>query len=197
MDWDTSAAPDLEPWARRAEETCQDWFPKIVGLLPSEGFAPPASVRVVFAKNLGKGIGFAEGTQITLSAPYVRAHPEDVSLVIHELTHVVQAYKGGLHKPPTWLVEGIADYVRYFEYPGRAPSRRINPRAASYRDSYQTTASFLNWIQRQHDPLFVQKINASIRQGNYKEALFHQFTGETLDALWAEFAATLSGNTQT
>ena len=196
IDLDASAAPDLEQWGRRAGQTCQDWFPKIVSSLPSEGFEPPTSVRVVFAKSLGKGIGFAEGTQITLSAPYVRAHPEDVSLVIHELTHVVQAYKGGLRKPPVWLVEGIADYVRYFEYPGIAPSRRINPRTASYRDSYQTSASFLNWIQRQHDPLFVQKINASIRQGNFKEALFQQFTGETLDELWKEFAATLSGNTQ-
>ena len=39
--------------------------------------------------------------------------------MIHETCHVVQRYRG--RGNPGWLVEGVADYVRFFVYePGKA-----------------------------------------------------------------------------
>jgi hypothetical protein len=58
------------------------------------------------------------------------------------LAHVVQQYK--TRGNPSWLVEGIADYMRWFHFepPTHRPKLR-NPVTAKYTDSYQTTAGFL------------------------------------------------------
>ena len=37
----------------------------------------------------------------------------DEGILIHELTHVIQPYSGGV---PDWLSEGIADYTRWVRY---------------------------------------------------------------------------------
>jgi len=69
----------------------------------------------------------------------------------------------------------------------------IDPQSASYRDSYQTTAIFLSWIEVAHTRDFVKKMNAFIRQGQYDDALFKKLSGRSLDALWEEFRAVLPG----
>lgn len=70
------------------------------------------------------------------------AHPDDQGAIVHEMVHVVQQYRG--RGNPGWLVEGIADYFRWFVY--EPPSKQPHPdlSRASYRDSYRTTAAFLN-----------------------------------------------------
>ena len=131
-----------------------------------------------------RGVAATTGNTIRIAAPWVREHPDDTGMVIHELTHVIQAYPNAKTQ---WLTEGIADYIRFYHYEPQARLSAISPERHSYRDGYRTTAMFLAWAQQTYDPKLVEKLNASLRQGRYQYSLFQQLTGKSLDRLWADF----------
>ena len=188
---DTSDTPNLADWGKRAGEACTKWMPKISALLPSDGFTTPKSVTLRFL-NDKKGVAGTSGDKISIAAAYVRGHTNDFGMVIHELTHVVQAYpkaKEGFTKP-LWLIEGIAEYIRLYHFEPDAPRPRVNPDKASYRDSYKTAAAFLAWLE-QRNPGAVKKLNAALRQGRFKENLFQDCAGKPLDELWRDFTDSL------
>jgi hypothetical protein len=183
---DTTEVPELAPWADQAKRLCEAWYPKIAALLASDGYTPPKRVRLVFKKDM-KGVAGTAGTTIMIASSWVTQHPDDLGMVIHELTHVVQSYPS---YRAGWLVEGIADYVRFVKYEPGHPQPPIDPEKASYRAGYRTTFRFLDWIERTHKGLIAQ-LNAALRQGRYEDALFHDLTGKSLDELWKNFLATL------
>lgn len=184
---DVSEAPDLAEWMAKARTLCEEWHPKIAERLASEGFTPPAKVSLVAKKDL-KIPGAASGARIEVGAGWVRKHPDDVGMVIHELVHVVQRYPA---YEPGWLTEGIADWLRYYVFEPQKPKRRIDPKKASYKDAYATTAAFLDWIQRTHDKDAVRKLNAAMRAKAYRAELWRELTGKDLDPLWADFLKSL------
>jgi hypothetical protein len=156
-------------------------------LLTSDGFTPPDTVKLLFKKDM-EGVAFTSGTTITIAADWVKKHPDDFGMVIHELTHVVQSYP---ENGASWLVEGIADHMRFFHF---EPKTKLDPprnAKASYRDGYQTTAQFLAWIERHHDKEIVRKLNAALRRGRYRDELFKRHTKRSLDQLWADFIASV------
>jgi hypothetical protein len=111
---------------------------------------------------------------------------EAVGSVIHELVHVVQQYK--TRGNPGWLVEGVADYLRWFHYEPMAHRPRLkNPERAKYSDSYQTTAGFLEFAAKNYDHELVIKLNAAMRQGRYRTDLWRDYTGFTPQELWGEY----------
>ena len=184
---DTNDAPDLKEWGNKAGTLCTQWMGKIADTLPSDGFTAPRQVTVYFDPAM-KGVAHAVGGKITISAQYVRQHPDDLGMVIHELTHVVQSYPGG---GPGWLVEGIADYIRIVKYEPSAPRPKLDAAKASYKDAYKTTAMFLEWIELQGHPELVVKLNAALRLGKYRDELWSELAGATVDELWQSFAKTL------
>ena len=109
---DTSAAPELAPWAERVKSLCKKNYPLIIEILGAPGFAPPRKVTIVL-KDM-KGVAYTSGGTITCAVAYFKAHPNDYGEAIHELCHVVQAY--GSKKVAGWVTEGIADYVRWFHF---------------------------------------------------------------------------------
>jgi hypothetical protein len=181
---DIREVPELAEWGKKASILVEKWHPIITRLLRSEGYTPPAEVRIVFRKNM-RGVAYASGRTITVAGKWVKDNPDDFGMIVHELTHVVQGYRRG---DPSWLVEGIADYIRFAHY---EPKTRIevNPKKASYRDGYRTTAKFLAWVEGEHDKDLVRHLNESLRAGRYSDDLFKQRTGKTLDRLWADFLA--------
>lgn len=187
---DTTDAPDLADWGKQAGELCVEWYPKIIKLLDSDGFKPYGHVEVYIGKH--DGIAATGRNRIGINADYVRGHKDDLGMVAHELTHVVQAYHS--RGNPGWLVEGIADYVRLSHYEPKARRPRINPDRAKYTDAYKTTAIFLEWSENKYDKELVKKLNAAMRKGDYKEELFKTYTGKTVDELWKEFTDTLRAN---
>ncbi len=182
---DDTETPDLKEWAGKAKALVEKWHPKIADLLRSDGFTPPDKVKLVFKKEM-QGIAYTSGQTIVISGRWVKAHPDDWGMVVHELTHVIQHYRRA-GRNAGWLVEGIADYVRFFHYEPGPNIGRFNPRRASYRDGYRTTARFLAWAEKAHDKDLVRKLNQALREGEYKDELFKDYTGQTLDDLWAEF----------
>ena len=184
---DCSNAPAAAEWAQKAKRLVEAWYPKIAALLPSKGFTPPGKLTLVFKSDM-KGVAYTLNDRITISAEWIARHPDDEGMVIHELTHVIQAYHGG---GPGWLVEGVADYVRFFHFEPQTKVR-IDPARAGYRDGYRTSAAFLDWIVRTRDKNFVRELNQTLRAGKYNEGFFRARTSRSVDELWTEFIASLS-----
>ena len=84
---------------------------------------------------------------------YFKDHPDDIGAMVHETVHVVQRYR--TRNNPGWLVEGIADYVRFYKYePGKL--RPLNPNRAKYDGSYKVTAQFLAYLSDKYDKEIVR-----------------------------------------
>ena len=186
---DASGVPDMAVWAGRVQAVADAEYPKIGVLLPSGGFVAPARVRIVIDKDMD-GVAATTGSTIHLAAGYFRAHPEDVGAVVHELAHVVQHYQGRTGNAG-WLVEGIADWVRFYHYEPVGNRPVVNPRTADYRQGYRTAAAFLEWMDKTYGPNLVVKINAALRGGRYQEAMFQELTGKPRGTLWAEYLDSL------
>ena len=174
--------PDVKEWAEKARDLCEKWYPVICEALPSKDFSPPKEVKLVF-KDEKKGVAYTTGAKITVVADWIRKHPDDFGMVIHELTHVVQSYPKGVG----WITEGIADYIRNYKYESKQPGK-VNPKS-SYKDGYKTAATFLAWIEKSKDKDIIRKLNEALRTGKYKDELFKEWAGADADALWKEFLA--------
>jgi putative CocE/NonD family hydrolase len=182
---DTSEVPELADWGKKAKGLVETWYPRLAEMLKSDGFTPPAEVKLVFKKDM-HGVAYTGGNTIVIAGEWIKRHPDDYGMVVHELTHVIQAYGG---RGPGWLVEGIADYVRFYHFEPKTKLTlgRGRRRAPSYRDGYRTAAMFLAWVVKTHDKDLIGKLNAAIRQGKYRDELFQSCTGKKLDELWDEF----------
>jgi hypothetical protein len=187
---DTSDAPEAQAWAETAAGLVRDWFPHICQLLSTDRYSPPREIRLVFKKELNVP-AYASGSTITISAKWIHDHPNDLGAVIHELTHVVQAYPRS-RRTPGWLVEGVADFIRWWRYEPEARRSRIDPQKASYRDSYRTTAAFLAWLTEKYDTRLVPRLDAAMRSREDPLPIFAELCGKPIDDLWTEYIATLS-----
>ncbi len=185
---DVKDAPEMKEWAEKAAYICERQYTMINEELKDDRFQPPRRVRMRLKKM--NGVAYASGSQITGSIAYFKRHPDDFGAMVHETVHVVQSYR--LPGNPGWLVEGIADYIRFFKYePGKLG--RINPQRARYDGSYRVTAAFLAYLSDKYDKHLVRKLNKMMREGEYKKEAFQKLTGKTLEQLGVEWRATLGG----
>jgi hypothetical protein len=184
---DVTDAPELKDWAEKVAAECARYYPTINEELKSDGFRPPHLIRMTLSSRYN-GVAAAGGGRITGSVKYFKNHADDVGAMIHETTHIVQHYRG--RGNPGWLVEGVADYVRFFKYePGKIGP--INAERAHYNRSYRVTAAFLAYVTEKYDAQLVLKLNKLMREGQYKEDIFKELTGKTLPELDEEWRATL------
>ena len=192
---DTSAAPDLQDWARtKLAPVLALWYPRIDGLLASDGFVAPIHVIITFKPE--PGVAETIGTEVSGNSEWFRKQldGEAVGAMVHELVHVVQQY--GDREPetfPSWLTEGIADYVRFFQFEPDYHGAddvwlaRRDLSKVRFDGGYRQSANFLDWVTRKYDPQIVQKLNAAARRGDYNEGIWKQRTGKTvveLDEEW-------------
>ena len=184
---DVSDAPEMKEWIEKAAHVCEREYPMINEELKSDGYKPPALVRMTL-KNDYRGVAATGGSRIVGSVRYFSSHKNDIGAMVHETVHVVQHYRS--RNNPGWLVEGIADYIRFFKYePGKIG--RINPNRARYDGSYRVTAAFLNYVTQKYDKHLVSKLNKAMRDGEYKEELWKEFTKKSVQELGDEWSASL------
>lgn len=189
---DYTETPELKTWIETKLRPAVDkWYPIIVDSLPSKGYTAPKRFTITFKQDMG-GVAYTSGTSVVCAGPWFNSNldGEAVGAVIHELVHVVQQ----IHQrnTPGWLVEGSADYIRWFKYEPKPTGTR--PReldTASYTNSYRITAGFLNYLSQKHDKEIVSKLNADMRDGNYSDELFKKYAGKSLDDLWKDYIASL------
>ena len=184
---DVADAPEMQEWADDVARLCERWYPRINEELKSDGFTPARQITMALKSDYN-GVAEAGGRRITGSVKFFKDHPDDKGAMVHETTHIVQRYRGGGN--PGWLVEGVADYIRFFVYePGKIG--RLNPDRVKYNDSYRTSAAFLAYLTDQYDKQIVNKLNALMRSGKYREDVFQEITGKTLQELGEEWRKSL------
>ncbi len=193
---DTTVAPDLTAWAeQKLIPVVHEWYPKIIALLPSDGYTAPVEVMLQFKDDM-KGVpAYAAGNQVSLNAAWFRRELEGEARgsVVHELVHVVQSYGRArltnprAARPPGWIVEGIPDYIRWFLYEPQTRGAALTARSierAKYDDSYRISANFLDWVHAAHPGKdLIRQLNTACREGRYSPDLWKEWTGQTLEAL--------------
>lgn len=136
-----------------------------------------------------KGVAATGGGRIVYNPDWFRKHPGDIDVVTHEVMHVVQNYgRGG---GPGWLTEGIADYVRFKYGVDNAGANWALPAFKpehNYKNAYRITARFLNYLEKSN-PGIVVKLDNAMRTHTYKETIWSDLTGKTVDELWTAYAA--------
>ena len=191
---ETTEAPDLTEWAHNELiPVMEKWYPKIVEMLPSEGFTAPRTFSVNFT-NEYKGVAATAGNRVMCSPPWYRKElkREGLGSVVHELVHVVQQFRGvrGGTRPPGWLVEGMCDYIRWYLYEPESHGADLRPNRAAtvkYDGSYRVTANFMNFVITKYDKDLLKEVNASMRQGKYTPEFWKTRTGKTVEELDAEW----------
>lgn len=169
-----------------------EWYPKIVALLPSEGYTAPTHFKITLKPM--DGVAYTAGTDVTANSVWLKSEigREAIGSLVHECVHVVQQY-GYDSGAPGWLVEGMADYVRWFKYEPQSHGadiawmrhlRHFTPR---YNASYRVSANFLNWVSEKYDQNLVTKLNAAIRDGTYSQDTWKTITGKSVQDLGAEW----------
>ena len=196
---DSTGAPDLAEWAEKElQPVIVEWYPKIVAMLPGDGYRAPTNVTLRFRNDMGGVPASAGGSFVNMNSQWFRKElkREARGSVVHELVHVVQSYGRARRtnpdaiRTPGWLVEGIPDYIRWFLYEPQTKGAEITQRNlanARYDASYRVSGNFLDWLVRTHDKDIVRKINAAARNGNYSEALWKEWTGKTAQELGADW----------
>jgi hypothetical protein len=184
---DISQAPDLAQWATKAESQMEAFWFDTQSLLYSDKFITPNKINIVYKTGPDvTPVAATGGGVMTVNSQWCRAHPEDTGLTVHEMAHSVQSM---IAYNPVWLIEGIADYVRWIKFEPENYKARINVEKATYKDSYRTTATFLGWLELHYDSKLVTKLNHATRFGTYREEMFKEYCGKEVSALWAEFIA--------
>jgi len=196
---DATAAPDLMEWAdKELRPVVQTWYPKLVAMLPSEGFVARTNLTLRFRSDMAGTPASTSGGVINMNSDWFRGElrREARGAVVHEMVHVVQNYgrarrvNSNATRTPGWLVEGIADYIRWFLYEPETRGAEITARnlaRARHDASYRITGNFLNWVTQRYDPELVRKLNVVAREGNYTEELWKKWTGKTLAELGDEW----------
>jgi len=199
---DTSETPDLTDWAHKdLAPVVQEWYPKLVKLLPSEGYEAPRQAIITFSASM-KGVAATGGTRVRCAAAWFRQNlqGEAKGAVVHELAHVVQNYgiarrtNPNATRTPGWVVEGICDYIRWFLYEPQTRGAEITSRniaRAKYDGNYRISGNFLNWVTQTYCKDIVQQLNVAARQGKYSEELWRTATGHTVQELGDEWKASL------
>lgn len=190
---DVSEAPELADWAQhKLAPVLADWYPKIVAMLPSGGYTAPTHFHITIRPM--DGVAYTAGTNVDVSSSWCtdQMNGEAVGSLVHELVHVVQQYHS--RHSPGWLVEGMADYIRWFKYEPqshgadivwmRHRGKNFTPR---YDASYRISANFLNWVSDKYDSNVVPEVSAALRDDKYTEDFWKQHTGKSVEDLGAEW----------
>lgn len=90
----------------------------------------------------------------------------------------------------------IADYVRLNA--GYAPPhwKKSGGSKVKWDAGYETTAYFLDWIEKKYGDGTIRGLNERMKDEAYKPALFHEITGLTVENLWKEYSSSLDHLTE-
>ena len=203
---DVTEAPDLQEWAaKNLIPVMDEWYPKIIKMLPVDGVTPAKDITFSIRNttkmgNLSGMPAFAVGNSVVFNANFMREQltGEAIGAGVHEIVHVVQfggEQEGGSEqgkRPPLWITEGVADYIRWFLFEPQSKGAEIT--ASNFEDaqcdrSYRITANFFDWVIKTHEPDLIRKLNVATRNG-YSDNLWKKWTGKTMYELnddWKAF----------
>lgn len=132
---------------------------------------------------------YSNMVDVFLASEHMLANAKDVDCITHELIHCAQNYPDvGAY---VWLMEGLTDYGRYlFGLHNEECGWHLNPYEPwhHYTDSYTVTANFIKYVTENHCSNMPSIINEMFKRGGYKDNIWKDNTGYTIDELWALYA---------
>lgn len=179
---DKNADPKLVKFANNLPNLCKKEYSTIKKLLVKGAYNPPSNIRIIFDNF--DGVANTQGEKINLNIGYFKENPEDYGAVVHEMVHVAQNYQ----KPvPLWLVEGIADYIRFeMGYSDKSKLSCKENQNKHYSSSpYSCAPAFVYYVEKTNNGV-IAKLNTALRQEGYNDRLFSKYTGKTVEQLWQE-----------
>ncbi|PZP51606.1 MAG: hypothetical protein DI598_02835 [Pseudopedobacter saltans] len=150
--------------------------------------APKKVIFVIDPEYIGVA---ASSNNLTRYNPqWFLGNPTDFDVVTHEVMHIVQAYTKNQYQP-SWVTEGIADYVRYTLGIYNKEANWYWPEyqsGQSYLSSYRITARFFYWLEIKKNKGIIQTLDAAMRNGTYNENFWKNNLGKTVGELWTEYS---------
>jgi len=192
---DAAAAPALRGWCDdELMPVLLQWYPRVVALLGGNAGEAPPQVDMRFATE-GPAIAATANGRVVCNASWFidNRHGEAAGAAVRELVRVAQRYDAGGEARPAWLVDGIADYVRWFRFEPKAyaGSGVDDVQAARHDAGGRITANFLAWACRAHGQDLLGKLDVALRAGDYGEATWQQLTGRSLVELDGDWRRSL------
>lgn len=182
-------SPEFAPVVGRLTTHFYECYPRLLKRFENPDKPANRRIRLIFEPSL-RAPAQASGDRVQISINWMRQHPDDIGIIAHELTHIVQAYPD---PNPGWLTEGIADYARHIYGPANQVGWKLPERLTekqSYRDSYGVTARFLLWLDEKF-PDTVDKLHRKMQLREFQITDFQVLTGKDVDTLWKECVADL------
>ncbi len=175
---------EIAPIAGQLTTLFYQCYPALVERFENPKKPAARHITLTFKRNLSVP-AYCTGAEISINVDWLKRRPDDLGLLTHELTHVVQAYPVS---NPSWLIEGIADYARHRYGPKVQPGWQLPQRLTarqSYRNSYGVAARFLLWLETKH-PKVIDQVHSRMQNREFSIEDFKTLTGKTVDELWQE-----------
>ena len=176
-----------------ARDVCSILFRKTTEIRPL------AQINLVIEDFDGVSETFASGpdtSTIHMSSRYLQQVADAHANVKDEITGILYYQTTNMYQSDdgdgganSWLVEGVADYVRYA---GGYLSDDFRGPGGKYNDGNTTTGFFLVYLESQY-PDFVYELNQSLNPNDpvvWSPTAFQDITGKKVDVLWAAYQAT-------
>jgi hypothetical protein len=161
------ASAAFAPHVATMEAYCARSYGRVLGLLATDPvFEGPL---VISFAHLPSFTGEARGRDLFVDERLWK--PSDLGMIDHELTHVVTMYPSA----PSWITEGVADYVR-MALTGDAMQCRAGE---TYTDGYGCAATLFKFIERRR-PGAVRRLHAELRT----EPFDGRIAGREAEAWW-------------
>jgi len=184
LNWKSNDVTFAVGLKRQLIETFFIIYPKLV-----KEFNANSAKTVLFEIDTAyKGVAATSGTKVVYNPKWFENNPRDIDVVTHEVMHIVQSYPT---YNPWWLVEGIADYVRFKYGVANAEGGWSLPAVTAnhkYDNGYRITARFLVWCEHRK-PGCVKAFDSALRSNTYNANLWKAILDKTIDDLWSEYLA--------
>lgn len=179
---DFAEAPELEAYLRdTAVPFLHIWYPKLVLALAHPDYAPTPFFTIRLDKDYD-GLAYAWQGEIVIQPQWLRDHPEDLGMFLHEATHLVQDYR---HASLGWVTEGIADWTREYMLVDRKPTV-LDATKHQYTQGYGVASTFLERIRAKYAPNFIRELNVESHLYGIDARTFELRFNKTVDDLWLE-----------
>jgi hypothetical protein len=171
---------DLMPVMINGKALLEAWYPKFSALLASEAAPAPTAFTMVAKPTCGAGCVINNTIEVDPGwARDALTKPSHSDLFIHEGVHIMQPYRGA----PGWVVEGMADWVKYYIY---GSNTTTNPTTYTYLNGYERAGYFFNWIAATYKlPNFTRDLH-QISSTGFSYDFFKQQTGKDVGQLWTQ-----------
>jgi len=164
-------------------------YPRLINRFALDPASAAKSVVTLALASKHSSPASISGRTITFTASWMRLHPNNIGLLTHELTLLVQAYPS---EAPGWFASGMADYARSVYGPadddGWSLPDSVLPQE-SYTQGGGVAARFLLWLE-QHTTLdIIDQLNHAIQTKQSFLDIFRHLTHHTVNELWSQYQA--------